>query len=419
MMDSPSIGSQDESVYPTPNSSILLDFDGSVCKRLITHDFSQHEVVPLIEAIFSSQDEVKMIGYLRGDDAQTFIDVIDEALDLPGLSSRLRRKCLSVLCKICGRQALLPRSLQIPLCYDRSDTPLYQGGYADVWKGEHRGRPVAVKALRVYSTSDFDKITSRFCKEVVTWKTLHHPNVLPLLGVTMGKNHFAMASEWMVNGNINEFIRANRDTNRFELLKGVVRGLIYMHGQAMIHGDLKGANILIDKNYHARLADFGLLTVVSDPTNPTTSGSSAKGGTTRWMSPELLDPDQFGIKDSRATKESDCYALGMVVYEVLSGRAPFTPLKDIIVMRKVIEGDRPERPDGPEGTWFTDDLWRTLNLCWEAQRGSRPGIGVVLECLERVSGIWKPTPPQVCEDVEMDEDDWDLTTVSDSSGTVS
>ena len=84
----------------------------------------------------------------------------DQALDLPGLLPWFRKKCLSALCKICGRQALLPRSLRVPLCYDRSDDPLYRGGYADVWKGEHRGRHVAVKVLRVYSTSDFDKITN-------------------------------------------------------------------------------------------------------------------------------------------------------------------------------------------------------------------------------------------------------------------
>ena len=61
-------------------------------------------------------------------------------------------------------------------------------------------------------------IAQTFCKEVMTWKSLCHPNVLPLLGVTMGKRLFAMVSEWMVNGNINEFIGAHRDANRFELV---------------------------------------------------------------------------------------------------------------------------------------------------------------------------------------------------------
>lgn len=137
------------------------------------------------------------------------------------------------------------------------------------------------------------------------------------------------------------------------------------------------------------------------------------------MSPELLDPDQFGIKDGRPTKESDSYALGMVILEVLSGRSPFKQFRDVIVMRLVLEGKRPERPDGPEGGWFTDDLWQLLNLCWESRREIRPSIESILELLEQVSKTWKPPSQQMDPDVEMDEDDWDLTTVSDSSGMVS
>ena len=61
--------------------------------------------------------------------------------------------------------------------------------------------------------------TQRFCKEVVTWKSLRHQNVLPLLGVMMIKDQLTMVSEWMVNGNINEFIKAHRDANRFDLVR--------------------------------------------------------------------------------------------------------------------------------------------------------------------------------------------------------
>ena len=53
----------------------------------------------------------------------------------------------------------------------------------------------------------------------MTWKTLSHPNVLPLLGVIMIENHFAMVSEWMTNGSINEFVRANKDINQFKLVR--------------------------------------------------------------------------------------------------------------------------------------------------------------------------------------------------------
>ncbi|KAF9644941.1 kinase-like protein [Thelephora ganbajun] len=317
----------------------------------------------------------------------------------------LRRKCLSALCKICDRQALLPRSVQISLCFNQTDMPLYEGGFANVWKGQHQGHEVAVRVLKVYLTSYFEKITRRFCKEVMIWKALCHPNVLPLLGVTMGNRRFAMVSEWMANGNINEFVKAQRDANRFGLLADVARGLMYMHGEGVIHGDLKGANILIDKHGHACLADFGLVTIASDPAYHTTLTSSTNAGTIRWMSPELLDPDQFGFEDSRPTKESDCYALGMVIYEVLNGQPPFASCKGFIVSRKVIEGERPGRPDGAEGAWFTDDLWGILERCWSAQPKDRLTIEAVLEHLEQASTTWQPLPPDSEDDVETDDDE--------------
>jgi len=170
---------------------------------------------------------------------------------------------------------------------------------------------------------------------------------------------------------------------------------------------------MIDQNGCARLADFGFLAIVSDPTNFPASSSLVSGGTTRWMSPELLHPDHFGLEDGRPTKESDCYALGMVIYEVLSGQPPFTPFKDIIVMRKVVDGEHPGRPEGAKGAWFTDALWGMMSLCWATQPASRPTIEAVLECLDEVSGVWEPSSVQVDDDiVETDEDDWDLTTVS-------
>ena len=153
---------------------------------------------------------------------------------------------------------------------------------------------------------------------------------------------------------------------------------------------------MIDQDGHARLADFGLLAFVSDPSNPTNSSSGPNAGTIRWMSPELLHPERFGLNQGRPTEKSDCYALGMVTLEVLSGERPFPRDQDFIVMRKVIEGEHPERP---EGEWFTDGLWRTLEQCWSPQPNDRPTIETVLECLEHVSTICQPLPP-IGEDVE-------------------
>jgi serine/threonine protein kinase len=130
-------------------------------------------------------------------------------------------------------------------------------------------------------------------------------------------------------------------------LVDVANGLAYMHGLRVVHGDLKGvctfnastltyhsstkANVLINKDRRACLADFGLSTVTGVATHATAGASRMSllsndtlmsftaGGTRRWMSPELLNPEMFGVPQSegdRPTSRSDCYALGMVIYEV-------------------------------------------------------------------------------------------------------
>jgi len=258
--------------------------------------------------------------------------------------------------EMCARYTLVPQSLKIELGDDSTGTLMFSGGFGDVWKRQYQGREVAVKVLRTNTTNDLGLISRRFCKEFIPWKFLRHPNVLPLIGVRMTENEFAMVSDWMPNGNINRFVTTHRDANRFELLADVARGLNYMHSQGMVHGDLKGANILVDHTCHACLADFGLLTTVSDST---TLNSSAQdhGGTARWMSPELLEG---GTQDCRRTKLSDCYAIGMVIYEVLSGHMPFHQYASWSVPIKVVRGDRPERPQGAEGAWFADGVWEVL-----------------------------------------------------------
>ena len=130
------------------------------------------------------------------------------------------------------------------------------------------------------------------------------------------------------------------------------------------------------------------------------------------MSPELLHPEKFGASDCRPTKASDCYALGMVIYEVLTGQPPFASLRDHIVARKVAGGERPERPGGVKGTWFTASLWEMLGMCWATDPQSRPSIRLVRERLKQVSSTWRPLPPQTDRGVGEDENDWDLTVLS-------
>ena len=113
---------------------------------------------------------------------------------------------------------------------------------------------------------------------------------------------------------------------------------------------------MIDQTCRARLADFGLLTVVSDSIKLfSSSATQAHGGTLRWMSPELIAPEKFGFKTSRPTRSSDCYSLGMVAYEAFSGNIPFHETLDLAVFLKVVEGKHPTRVVG-----FIDGLWEMM-----------------------------------------------------------
>ena len=112
------------------------------------------------------------------------------------------------------------------------------------------------------------------------------------------------------------------------------------------------------------------------------------------MSPELFDPRAFNLADSRRTKHSDCYALGMVIYEVLSGRIPFPQHGHYEVVLGVSKGERPERIEGHGRAWFVDDVWSILECCWEPNPDDRPSVSVVLRCLEKVSSSWIPPSPR-------------------------
>ena len=151
------------------------------------------------------------------------------------------------------------------------------------------------------------------------------------------------------------------------------------------------ANILVDQTGRARLADFGLLTIVSDGSS-ISSNSFLWGGTIRWMSPEF-DPEKFGLMDSRQTKPSDCHALGMVVYEVLSGRVPFSHHHGPAIIGAIMKGEHPGRPRRDEKGWFTGAVWDVLERCWKPNPGDRPNIEEVLQCLEEVSMAWALLPP--------------------------
>ncbi|KAF9784423.1 kinase-like domain-containing protein [Thelephora terrestris] len=321
---------------------------------------------------------------------------------------------------MCSRRRMLPRSMHTVIRLTGEPVEAIRGGQSVIFRAQHRGRQVAVKTIRITMSSDFDSL-QEFCREAVAWRHLRHPNILPLLGVDLKQHRLSMVSEWMHQGNINEYVQRHGGVNRLQLLADVAAGLQYMHGLEMVHGDLKGANILVNQSHRACLVDFGLSTIASVELNTGTNDSSISvasraslmsftaGGTPRWMSPELLDPERFGASDDRPTKESDCYALGMVVYEVrpgvtvpvlgvpelnvrwqvLSGNPPYWDItNEPALIYAITEGHRPEKPEVAESLGFTTELWKIVQQCWLTSCSTRPDVKVISTHLNHATWSW-------------------------------
>ena len=114
------------------------------------------------------------------------------------------------------------------------------------------------------------------------------------------------------------------------------------------------------------------------------------------MSPELLDPKMFGVEKFKPTERSDCYALGTVIYETISGVIPFHEDTDVQVSLKVVRGERPDRMGK-----FPEPLWEVMKRCWAYRPADRPDIEKVLECLGAVSNSFEQPSSQRGGEMEM------------------
>ncbi|KAJ7809655.1 kinase-like domain-containing protein, partial [Mycena leptocephala] len=206
------------------------------------------------------------------------------------------------------------------------------------------------------------------CREALVWQHLQHSYILPLIGIDRETfpSSLCMVSPWMEHGTVLNYLNNNGRTNVDKLLSEIAQGLQYLHSQNIVHGDLRGANILITDEWSACLADFGL-TSLSDAT--TATHTSHRAGSIRWMAPELIDPEQFGMKFAR-TPASDVYAFGCVCLELYTGRPPFNTLSETATLLRVINGDRPDRPSSEPA--MSEALWQHVNELWAQDSALRP-----------------------------------------------
>ncbi|KAF9227192.1 kinase-like protein [Gyrodon lividus] len=237
-------------------------------------------------------------------------------------------------------------------------------------------KKVAVKAIRPYTSDEADtnKKNKRLHRELKVWARLHHKNIWPLLGVTVGFGPFtAMVCPWASNGTLNAYLGryhcqlSTRD--RFLLLSGVSQGLSYLHSHSIIHGDLTGTNILIDGSGIAYIADFGLSIMLADFMGTSNTTSSTRGNV-RWAAPELFGVHgDSNVPPMSPSALSDIYSFGSIMFQVLSGQLPYSDLRnDRQVLVKMMFGGTPSRPTNLP---IANEHWGFIQRCWAPLRERR------------------------------------------------
>ncbi|KAJ7778483.1 kinase-like domain-containing protein [Mycena metata] len=286
---------------------------------------------------------------------------------------------------------MLPSSLFIAGVSGCDDHPTFGGGYGDIYRASHNNKPVALKRMRYFLRgADLRRIRLKFCREALVWKDLHHPHILPFLGIDRDSfpSSLCMVSPWMELGTVMNYLKAHGYANVDRLLYEISQGLQYLHSNNIVHGDLRGSNILINQDFSACLADFGL-SAFSDATSSMTTN---RGGSLYWMAPELIDPESFGFKEFARTPATDVYAYGCVCLELYTGRPPFSHLSEPAALVKILSGQRPQRPSGPPA--MSDTLWQNIVGYWAESAPARPTTKIVVQKM-----IWPvpepyPSPPQ-------------------------
>lgn len=192
-----------------------------------------------------------------------------------------------------------------------------QGGAAEVFKAtdSRLGRIVAIKLLRD-SYSDDPTFTQRFENEARAAARLSHPNIVDVYDYDESNGRYFIAMEFVPGHNLKDYINEHAPLSEDEtrtLITQVLSGLSAAHKAGLIHRDMKSHNILVTPEGQAKIADFGIAKAMGD------AGMTEAGiafGTPHYLAPEQARGDEV-------TPRTDIYAVGVIMYEMLSGRLPF------------------------------------------------------------------------------------------------
>lgn len=209
------------------------------------------------------------------------------------------------------------------------------GGMANVYLAHDMilDRDVAVKVLR-HDFSNDEEFIRRFYREAQSATSLAHPNIVNIYDVGEEDSTYYIVMEYVEGQTLKQYIQQNSPVKvetALDILQQLTSAIAHAHQNQIIHRDIKPQNILIDKNGTVKITDFGIAMAMS-ATSITQTNSVI--GSIHYLSPEQA---RGGV----ATEKSDIYSLGIVMFELLTGRLPFSGESAISIALKHLQSETP------------------------------------------------------------------------------
>ncbi len=198
---------------------------------------------------------------------------------------------------------------------------LGRGGMAEVYKAmdNRLERYVALKVIRLdaFAPMVVKHVLKRFEREAKSLARLNHPHIVSVhdFGTFDGEPYLVM--EFLAGGTLKALVGKPISSQKVaQILAPVARALAYAHSNGIIHRDVKPANILLTANGEPKLSDFGVAKILDLDDGLTLTGANVGIGT-----PEYMAPEQW---ENKISPQTDIYSLGVVLYELVTGRKPYT-----------------------------------------------------------------------------------------------
>lgn len=227
---------------------------------------------------------------------------------------------------------------------------LGQGGMAEVFQGDdlRLGRKVAIKVLRAQYSGD-EAFLARFLNEAQAIAVLSHPNIVAVYDVGHDAGRYYIVMELVAGQDLKETIQAEAPLpvhRALDIARQICLGVGHAHDKGIVHRDLKPQNVLLAAQDVAKVADFGIARALA------AAGTTEPGivwGTSQYLSPEQASGQQV-------TFASDVYGIGVILYEMLTGRVPFEGEDNVAIALQHIQAPPPPihqfNPRVPRGVVF-------------------------------------------------------------------